>query len=429
VFLERRFQLAAHGTDVRTEVLAGATTFLTMAYILVVNPQILGDAGMDPGGVLAATALGAALATTVMGLHANLPYALAPGMGLNAFFAYTVCVGMGHPWQLALTAVFVEGLLFLVLTFLRLREAILQSIPLPLKRAIAAGIGLFIASLGLQSGGLVRRAEGKPLELGDLTSAEALVAVAGLLLAAVLQARRVRGALLWGILGATLVGVPLGITSLPGGWSPPPSPAPVLLKFQWSEVFSLEFAVILGTFLFVDLFDTAGTLIGVATRTGLLDEQGRVSRARRALLADAVGTTAGACLGTSTVTVYVESAAGVAQGGRTGLTALVVAALFLAALPLAPLFLAIPKAATAGALILVGLLMLQPVRDLNLGDPADALPAFLTLLVMPLAGSIADGILVGMLSHVLLRLLLGRAREVTATAWVIAAVFALKLLV
>jgi AGZA family xanthine/uracil permease-like MFS transporter len=350
-------------------------------------------------------------------------------MGLNAFFAYTVCVGMGHPWQLALTAVFVEGLLFILLTFVGLREAILHSIPLNLKRAIAAGIGLFIASLGLQNGGFVERATGKPLELGDLTTPVALVATTGLVLAAVLEARRVRGSLLWGIFGATLVGIPLGVTSLPTGWTAPPSPAPVFLQFQWSQVLSLDFVVIVFTFLFVDLFDTAGTLIGVATRTGLLDARGRIPRARQALVADSVGTAAGACLGTSTVTVYVESAAGAAQGGRTGLTALVVAILFLASLVLAPVFLAVPAAATAGALILVGLLMLQPVRDLDFGDPADAVPAFLTLIVMPLAGSIADGIMVGMLTHVLLRMLLGRGREVTPVAWVIALAFAVKLVV
>jgi AGZA family xanthine/uracil permease-like MFS transporter len=429
VNLDRIFRLQAHGTDVRTELIAGITTFLTMAYILVVNPSILADAGMDRAGVLAATALGAALGTLVMAFLANLPFALAPGMGLNAFFAYTVCVGMGYPWQLALTAVFVEGLLFLALTFLRLREAIIHAIPDHLKRAIAAGIGLFIAGIGLRNGGLLAAGDGGSAQLGDLLGAGPLVAVVGLLLAAVLEARKVRGSLLWGILGATLIGVPLGVTELPAGWSGVPSPAPVFLKFQWHQVLTPDFLVVLFTFLFVDLFDTAGTLIGVATRSGMLDADGRLPRAREALLADAIGTTAGACLGTSTVTVYVESAAGTAQGGRTGLTALTVAVLFVVSLLLAPLFLAIPGEATAGALILVGLLMLQPVREIALDDPADAVPSFLTLIVMPLAGSIADGILVGMLAHVVLRVLLGRAREVTAVAWIIAAVFVTKLLV
>jgi AGZA family xanthine/uracil permease-like MFS transporter len=429
VDLARLFRVTERGSDLRTELLAGVTTFLTMAYILVVNPQILAAAGMDRAGVLAATALSSALATAVMALHANLPFALAPGMGLNAFFAYTVCNGMGYPWQLALTAVFIEGLLFLGLTFVGLREAILNAVPPALKRAVAGGIGLFIASLGLQNGGLLQRAEGQPLELGDLTQPGALVAAAGLLCATVLAARRVRGSLLWGILAATLIGIPLGVTRLPTGWSPPPSPAAVFLKFQWSQIATLDFVIVLFTFLFVDLFDTAGTLIGVATRSGLLDADGNIPHARRALFADALGTTAGACLGTSTVTVYVESAAGTAQGGRTGLTALVVAVLFLVSLLLAPVFLAIPAEATAGALILVGLLMLQSIRELDLADPADALPAFLTLIVMPLAGSISNGILVGVLSHVLLRLMLGRQREVSRMLWLVAAVFVLKLVI
>ncbi len=422
------FGLAAHRTSARTEVIAGATTFMTMAYILAVNPNILAETGMDRGAVFTATALSAGLATLVMALYARLPFALAPGMGLNAFFAYTVCIEMGYPWQLALTAVFIEGLIFLALTFLNVREAIVNCIPANLKRAIAVGIGLFIAVIGLSGAGIVVQGAGTIAALGDLTAREPLLALIGLLLTGALLAFRIKGALLIGIVLTTVIGWPLGITAAPGGWGAPPSLEPIFWQFDWSRVLSVDMLVVLLTFLFVDMFDTAGTLIGVATKSGMLDADGRLPRARRALLADALGTTAGACLGTSTVTVYVESAAGTAEGGRTGLTALTTAFLFLAALLVWPLFLVVPSAATAPALVLVGLFMVSPIKDIDLDDFTEAIPAYLTIIAMPLAG-IASGIMLGMLCYILLKVLTGRWREVSPVAYGVGGFFLLKFLV
>jgi AGZA family xanthine/uracil permease-like MFS transporter len=429
--LERFFGLEAHKTCVRTELLAGLTTFLTMAYILAVNPVILGAAGMDKGAVFTATALSAAFATLVMALWARLPFALAPGMGLNAFFAYTVCLGMGHTWQFALTAVFIEGLIFLLLTAVRVRESIIEGIPHSIKSAISAGIGLFIAFIGLKSAGVIVDHPATLVALGPIglegVGAGPLLALLTLLLTGVLMVLRLRGALLIGMLVATLAAFPLGLAEWPAAfdWTPP-SLAPVFGAFEWDAVFSRDMALVVVTFLFVDLFDTVGTLIGVSSRAGMLAADGRIPRVKQALFADALGTTVGALLGTSTVTTYVESASGVAAGGRTGLTALATAFCFLAALFLAPLFLMIPSAATAAALVLVGAMMMAPIREIRMDDPAEGIPAFLTIVMMPLTFSIAEGIVFGVTAHVLLRAFSGRWREVRWFSWVLSGLLFLK---
>lgn len=421
--MERVFDLKAHNTTVRKEVLAGMTTFMTMAYILIVNPLILSNAGMDMGAVFTATALSAALATLVMAFMAKLPFALAPGMGLNAFFAYTVVIGMGYSWQFALTAVFLEGIIFIVLTMVNIREAIVNSIPLNVKRGIAVGIGLFIALIGLKNAGIVIAHPATLITLGDVTSGSALLALIGLVLTGGLLAHKVKGALLLGILATAVIGLPMGITSLPSGTWAPPSLAPTFLQFDFSMVFSMDMVIVLFTFLFVDLFDTAGTLIGVSTKAGILQKDGSIPRARQALFADAFGTTIGAMLGTSTVTTYIESASGVAEGGRTGLTAMTTALLFLIALFLSPLFLMVPSAATTPALVLVGLFMMSPIKDIEWSEYTEAVPAFLTIIMMPFAFSIADGIIFGVLSYIILKLISGAGKEVSWTTYIVGAVF------
>lgn len=427
--LERLFKLSEHKTTVKTELIAGATTFMTMAYILIVNPLILADAGMDFGTVFTATALSSVMAILVMALWANLPFALAPGMGLNAFFVYTVVLGMGHTWQFALTAVFLEGLVFIVLTMVNAREAILNSIPMNLKRAISVGIGLFIAFIGLKNAGIIIKPEAPTLcvGLGDVKQGGALLAIIGVIITGILLARNVKGALLLGILACTLLGIPLGVTQLPENLkfvSMPPAPA--LFQFEFQNVFTMDMAVVLLTFLFVDMFDTVGTLIGVSTKADLLDKDGHLPKAKQALFADALGTTVGACLGTSTVTTYVESAAGVAAGGRTGLTALSTGAFFVAALFLSPLFIMIPGAATAPALIMVGLFMMSPILDIDLKDYTESIPAFLTMIMMPLSYSIAEGIVFGVVSFTMLKLLSGKGKEVHLVTFILTILFVLK---
>ncbi len=425
--LEKMFRLKEHKTTARTEIIAGITTFMTMAYILAVNPGILSETGMPFGGVFTATALAAFIATLVMGLYANMPFALAPGMGLNAFFAYTVVFGMGYSWQTALTAVFIEGIIFLVLTFLNVREAILNCIPLNIKKAISVGIGLFIAFIGLINAGIIIPGVGIPVMLGDVVHGSALVALIGLFITGVLLALNVKGALFLGILITTVVGIPFGVTSMPTGVVSMP-PEPVLFAFDWSEIFSLDFFFILFVFLFVDMFDTVGTLVGVAAKADMLDEKGSLPNAKKALFADAVGTTVGACLGTSTVTTFVESASGVAEGGRTGLTSVTTGILFLLSLFFAPIFGVIPAAATAPALILVGLFMLSPIKEINLEDFTEAIPAFLTIVMMPLSYSIAEGIIWGIIAYIILKLASGRYKEIPALTYVIAILSLLKIL-
>lgn len=430
-FFEGYFKLSERNTTVRTELMAGFTTFMTMAYILVVNPLILKDAGMDFGAVFTATALSSVIATLIMALYANLPFALAPGMGLNAFFAYTVVLTMGYSWQMALTAVFVEGLIFIALTFLNVREAIVNCIPMNIKYAISVGIGLFIAFIGLKNAGIIVDSPATFVTIGDIGAPAALVALFGVLVTGWMLAKDVKGALLIGIFASTVLGAFNGVTNIASFDASQlfqiPSLAPIMFKLDFSQVFSFEFATVLLTFLFIDMFDTVGTLIGVSSKAGMLDDQGRLPAVNQALLADAVGTTAGALLGTSTVTTYVESAAGVAEGGRTGLTALTVAGFFAVSLFLAPVFLLVPGAATAPALIIVGLFMMSPVKNIDLEDFTEAIPAFFTIVMMPLSYSIAEGIVFGVVTYVILKALAGKAKEVTLTTWIIAGLFLGKL--
>lgn len=430
--METYFGLKAHGTDVKTEVIAGVTTFLTMAYILIVQPLTLQNAGMDFGGVFTATAVASMVGTLVMAFAARLPFALAPGMGLNAFFAFSVVIGMGKTWQFALTAVFLEGLIFLALTGFNVREAIVNSIPANIKRAISVGIGLFIAFVGMQNAGMVVNNDATLVSLGNFGTPAVLVAVLGLALTGVLVALHVKGALLLGILGATVIGIPLGVTSVAEGFtlvSMPPSLAPVAFQFEWTQIFTVDMLIVVFTFLFVDMFDTVGTLVGVATKAGLLDKEGRIPRVKQALLADAVGTTVGAMLGTSTVTTYIESASGVEEGGRTGLTALVVAILFFVALFFSQLFLLIPAAATAPALILVGVFMASPVKELDFTDYTEAIPAFLTFIMMPLTYSISEGIVFGVLSYIILKLFTGQGKQVPALTYIVGVFFLISFFV
>jgi len=426
------FGIRESGSKVRTEILAGITTFLTMAYILAVNPNILSATGMPRDSIFMATAIAAAVATLVMALVARLPFALAPGMGLNAFFAFTVVLGMGKSWQFALTAVFIEGLIFLLLTALNVRELIINSIPANVRKAISVGIGLFIAFIGLQNAELIVSNDATLVQLGELGSPTAILAVIGLVVIAVLLALKVRGALLIGIILTTLLGFPLGVTNVEGLklFGPLPSLEPIFFKFVgWKEIFSPDMLLVLFTFLFVDMFDTVGTLIGVSTKAGFVRPDGTIPRVKPALFADAIGTTVGAMLGTSTVTTYVESAAGVEEGGRTGLTALVTAILFSVAIFFSPLFLLIPSAATAPALILVGLFMMSPVLEIEWGDVTEALPAFLAIIMMPLAYSIAEGIVWGVLSYILVKLLSGKVKDINIVTYFVGAVFVLSLFV
>lgn len=425
---EKFFKLKENKTSVKTEILAGITTFMTMAYILAVNPDILSVTGMDKNALFSATAISAFVATLVMALVAKLPFALAPGMGLNAFFAFTVVLGMGHSWQFALTAVFLEGILFLILTAFNIRELIVNAIPLSVKHAVSAGIGLFIAFIGLQNAGVIVNNDATLVGLGNMGSPAVLLALGGIVVTAVLLALKVKGALLIGIFTATVAGIPLGVTHVPEGHlvGAPPSVSPIFFKFEFSEIFTLDMLIVLFTFLFVDMFDTVGTLVGVSDKAGMLTKDGKVPRAKQALFADSIGTTVGAMLGTSTVTTYVESASGVAEGGKTGLTALTTAGLFLVALFFAPLFTMVPAAATTAALVLVGFFMMSPILKINFDDFTEAIPAFITIIIMPLTYSIAEGIVFGMLSYVLLKLLTGKVKDVSVVMIVLAALFVLK---
>ena len=417
------------GTDIKTEIIAGFTTFLAMAYILAVNPNILGAANMDTGAVFTATALSSAIATLVMGIFANLPFALAPGMGLNAFLAYTVCLTMGYSWQFALTAIFCEGIIFLLLTFFNVREAIVNSIPANLKKAIGVGIGLFIAFIGLQNAGII--VDSATLVGLNITSPSAIVAIIGVIVTAALVAYNIKGGILIGILVTTIIGIPFGVTQFGGVASLPPSLAPTFLKFNFSEVLANipDFIIVMFTFLFVDMFDTVGTLIGCAGKADMINKDGTIPNCKEALFADAVGTTVGAMLGTSTVTTFVESSTGVVEGGRTGVTAIVTAGFFLLSLFFAPLFLSIPSAATAPALILVCFYMMSPVKDIDFTDPTEGIPAFLCLLMMVCAYSISDGIMFGILSYVIIKVLAGKAKNISVATYIVALLFVFKIIV
>ena len=425
--LKKLFGFDPAKNSIRTEVLAGITTFLTMSYILAVNPAMFSLLeGMNAGSVFTATALAAVIGSLVMALFAKMPFGLAPGMGLNAFFVYTVCMGMGYSWQFALTAVLIEGFIFILLTITNLREAIVNAIPASLKNAIGAGIGLFIAFIGLQNAGIIANNDATLVSLGEVTSGAPLLAIIGLAITGVLVVKNVPGALLVGILITTVIGIPMGLTNFTGVVSMPHSVSDIFCKFEWSQVWSFDMLVVVFTFLFIDMFDTIGTLVGVCTKANMLTPEGKIPRVKQAFMADAIATTAGACLGTSTTTTYVESAAGVAQGGRTGLTAFVIACCFAVALFFSPLFLSIPSAATAAVLIIVGLFMLEPIKNIPLNDYAEAIPAFVCLILMPLAYSISDGILIGMIFYVLFNLMCGNFKRITPTMYILAVMFILK---
>ena len=409
--LQKLFGFDSATMTLRKEVIGGITTFLTMAYILAVNPSILSETGMDAGAVFTTTCISAVVGTLVMALYAKLPFALAPGMGLNAFFAYTVVLTMGYSWQFALTAVLIEGLIFILLTVTGLRQHIVNAIPLIMRRAISPGIGLFIAFVGLKSAGIVTSSEATFLTLGDVHDPAVMLGIFGIILTAVLLVRRITGSLLIGILVTTIVGIPLGITHYSGILSAPPSIAPIVWQFEWHNILTVDMIVVVLTFLFIDMFDTIGTLIGVSNRAGMVDENGNVKNLNQAFMADAIGTTVGAMLGTSTVTTYVESASGVNAGGRSGLTSFTSALCFLVALLFAPLFLAIPGQATAAALVLVGVMMMHDVRKVDFSDYVTGVPCFICIVLMPLTYSISDGILIGVISYVLIHLLSGTLKD------------------
>lgn len=423
--LKKLFGFNPQETTVRTEIMAGVTTFLTMAYILAVNPNILGETGMDKGALFTTTVLMAGLPTLFMGLYAKLPLALAPGMGLNAFFAYTVCMVMGYSWQFALTAVFLEGLIFLLLTVTNLREKIVDVIPDTLKQAISAGIGLYIAFIGLKSAGIIVDNEATLVSLGDITGGSALLGLIGIVLTSILLVKGVKGALLFGILLTTLIGIPLSVTHFDGVVSVPPTIEPIFMKFEWENIFTHDMAVIVFAFLFVDLFDCIGTVIGVTERAGMTKD-GKIPHLKEVFMVDSISTAAGAAMGTSTVAVYVESAAGINEGGRSGLAAAVTGICFLLALFFAPLFLAIPAAATTPVLVLVGLMMMGSVLKIKFHDYSESIPAFVCILFMPLCYSISDGIVLGHLSYIFINLFSGNHKKVTMGMYVLAAFFLLK---
>ncbi len=435
-FLAKAFGFDAQKHNVRTEILAGLTTFLTMAYILAVNPGIFSALpGMPAGSVFTATALAAIVGTLVMALYAKKPFALAPGMGLNAFFVFTVCLGMGHTWQFALTAVLLEGIIFVILTVTKVRTWLINAIPGTLKKAIGAGIGLFIAFIGMQNAGIIINNDATLVGLGHITEGKALVGLIGLFITAGLVMAKVRGGILWGILITAVIGIFVkdpatgaAITTLPTKVvSLPDSISPIFCKFEWGQILSWDMLAVVFTFLFIDMFDTMGTIIGVHQGAGLIKKGGdEIEGVEKMFLADSIATICGACFGTSTTTTYVESASGVGEGGRTGLTAFSVAVFFALALFLSPIFLAIPGAATAPALIIVGVMMMPSIKTIHWEDYCKAIPAFITIIMMPLAYSISDGILLGVISYVLCHAVAGKFKDISVTMWILAALFVCK---
>lgn len=433
-FLAKCFGFDKEQHNVRTEIIAGITTFLTMAYILAVNPSIFSALpGMPVGAVFTATAVSALFSTLMMAFYAKKPFGLAPGMGLNAFFVYTVCLTMGYSWQFALSAVFIEGIIFIILSATKVRTWILNSIPISLKNAIGGGIGLYIAFIGLQNAGIVVNSDSTLVTLGDLCHGPALLAVIGLIISCTLVMLHIRGGILIGILATTVVGLFIkdpatgeSITHFGGIISMPDSVAPIFCKFEWEHFLSWDMLTVVLTFLFIDMFDTMGTVIGVAQKAGFVDEEGNVSGIEKVFMCDAVGTVLGSCLGTSTTTTYVESSAGVGAGGRTGLTAFSTAICFLIALLFSPVFLAIPSAATTPSLIIVGMMMMEPITRIDWLNYRESIPAFITMLLMPCAYSISDGILLGCISYVVLYALTGKSDKITPTMWVLAVLFILR---
>lgn len=424
--LKKLFGFDPAKTTVKTEIIAGITTFLTMSYILAVNPSMFSDLSMPGGAVFTSTALAAIIGCLAMAFIGKLPFGLAPGMGLNAFFVYSVCLGMGYPWQFALTAVLIEGLVFIILTITNVREAIVNAIPASLRNAIGAGIGLFIAFIGLSSAGIVVNDESTLVALGDITSGSALLAFIGIILTGFLYIKKVPGAILLGIILTMVIGIPLGVTEFQGVLSHPESIKPIFCQFQFDKIWSLDMLAVVFTFLFIDMFDTVGTLVGVCTKANMVDEKGNIARLKHAFMADAIATTSGAFLGTSTTTTYVESAAGVAQGGRSGLTALVIAGCFAIALFFSPLFLSIPSAATAPALVLVGIMMMEPVTKIKFDNFSESIPAFICIITMPLTYSISNGILIGMITYVILNIICGNFKKITAVMYILTVLFILK---
>ncbi len=428
-FIQKTFGMDPAKHSIRTEIIAGITTFLTMAYILAVNPSIFGalaTQGMPTDAVFTATALAAIVGCLVMSIYAKKPFGLAPGMGLNAFFVFTVCLGMGHSWQMALTAIFLEGILFILLTITNVRKLIVDAIPMNLKRAIGAGIGLYIAFIGLKSAGIIVSSDSTSVTLGPLSDSTSILAIIGLLLTSVLVILKVRGGMLLGILVTTIIGIPMGVTHFNGLLSTPPSISSIFCQFEWSQIFSWDMVAIVFTFLFIDMFDTIGTVVGVSVKSGMVDEKGNVDGINKVLMADAVATVAGAMFGTSTTTTYIESASGVSEGGRTGLTSFTIAVCFAIALLFSPLFLAIPGAATGPVLFIVGVMMAAPVKEIDWEDYSEAIPAFVTMLLMPLAYSISDGIMLGMISYVVINAFTGKFKKVSVTMWILAVLFVLR---
>lgn len=424
--LDKLFGFDPKTMTVRKEVIGGITTFLTMAYILAVNPSILSETGMDKGALFTATVISSAVATLVMAFYAKLPFALAPAMGLNAFFAYTVVLTMGYTWQFALTAVLIEGIIFIILTMTGMRKLIVNSVPVILRRAISPGIGLFIAFTGLEGAGIIAPSESTLVTLGSLHEPAVILAIFGIMLTSVLLIRNVTGALLIGIVVTALVGIPIGVTNFTGIFDTPPSLEPIAWKFDWSNVLSLDMVICVMTFLFIDMFDTMGTLVGVSYRVGLVDEKGEPLRMNKAFMADAIGTTVGAMLGTSTVSTYMESASGANEGGHSGLTSFIVAICFILALFLAPVFLAIPAQATAPSLFLVGVMMMQDIRKVDFSDNINAIPCFICIVMMLLTYSISDGILLSLISYVILRICAGRWKELNIGMCILCVLFLLK---
>ncbi len=435
--LDNYFKLTENKTDAKTEIIAGITTFVTMAYILFVNPNILSATGMDPNSVFLATTLSAAVGTFMMGFYANLPFAQAPGMGLNAFFAFSVVLVLGYTWQQALAIVFLSGILFILLTVTGARKAIIGAIPASLKHAIGGGIGLFIALIGFQNAGIVVHEENTLVTLTRFDNPAVILAVIGLIITGILMVKRVKGAILIGIILTTIIGIPMGVTNTAIDTAINFNISPTLLKMDFRGLLNpqgsnsllttlMSAVTVIISFSLVDMFDTIGTLIGTANKAGMLDEEGNLHNMDRALLADAVATSVGAVLGTSTVTTYVESAAGVAEGGRTGLTAVTTGALFILAVFLAPFALAIPSAATAPALIIVGVLMMGAVKQINFDDFTEALPAFLTIAVMPFTYSIANGIAAGLIFYPIVKIVTGKAKDVHPAVYILAILFILR---
>lgn len=413
---------------IKTEIVAGITTFLSMTYILAVNPEILSAAGMDKGAVFTATALSSAIATILLAFMAKIPFAQAPSMGLNAFFAYTLVISMGYNWETALAAVFVEGIIFILLTAFNIREKVVDCIPATLRYAISAGIGMFIAFIGLKNAGIIDANPATFVTLGKFTPSS-ILAMVGIILSGVLLIKQVKGALFYSIIICTLVGIPFGITTIPEDFtfaSMPKSIAPTFLKFDFAGLLSYDMLIIIFTLVFMDMFNTVGTLIGTATKANMMNSEGKLPRMKEAMMADAIGTSVGAMLGTSTVSTYVESALGIAEGGRSGLTALVVGLLFIFSLFFAPIFLLIPAAATTGALVIVGVLMMESIKHIELDDISEALPAFITMMMMLLTYSIAEGIILGMLCYVLVKLFSNKRKDIVPSMYVLGVLFVLK---